>query len=315
MVSEKNFKNLMIFVSDSLRYDYLPDSIKSEGRVARVIAQSTHTPSSFASIVTGLEVENHEVYDWDDRLGSVETVFDLFPYSEYYDHPSTPMRRILGFEMEKKPIELEEMEESFVWLERAMDTHQPYGVIGHGNEIPEGFEDGKKYISSLKKGGLDPVREYREGVRKAEEHFWNHVDDLKDMGVFENTLVVFTSDHGEILSKWYPDVHNRPPCRELVEVPAVFLASEPLPEVSKCMRMIDLIPTALELMGYEESLGQGVSRLGETEEVRAKAQYRDTETEWVCTEEGVRTANPLKVGYHKAKEIGMKLVKDVLRKW
>lgn len=315
MISETNLKNLVVYVSDSLRYDYLPDSIASEGQVARVIAQSTHTPSSFASIVTGLKVGNHGVYDWDDRLEGVETIFDLFPHFEYYDHPSDPMRRILGFEMGKKPKELEKMKEPFVWLERAMDTHQPYGMIGHGNEIPEEFEDGGEYISSLKKGELNPVREYRKGVKKAEEHFWNHVEDLRNMGIFEDTLVVFTSDHGEILSRWYPDVHNRPPSRELVEVPAVFLTSRQLPEISKCMKMIDLVPSALDLMGKKKVLGQGISRVGETEEVRGKARYRDTETEWVCCEGSFRTASPLKVGYHKAKEIGMKLVKDVLRKW
>lgn len=307
-MSQNRIKNLMIFVADSLRYDFLPDSIASMGEVVRSIAPSTHTPASFSSIVTGMNVRDHNVRGWDDVLDEdLQTVFDLFPNSEFYDHPNDPMRKILGFN-DKNLTELTDMREPFIWMERAMDSHQPYGEIKHGNVIPDGIKKGEEYKWSLKRGDMEPEKEYKKGIRSVEKHFLSHYKELENEGLLKNTLVVFTSDHGEILNRWYHDCHNLPPCKELVEVPVVFIMDNSLFTLPSCMRSIDIIPTALDIMSNEIGLGEGISRKGKKEsEVRGINQFENIKTEWKCTNNGLETTTPLKVIYHKMKSRGIRL--------
>ncbi len=144
-------------------------------------------------------------------------------------------------------IELQDIDEPFFYVERAMDTHWPYGKISHGNEMPEDSEQ---------EGSL-PER-YQKGIKSTEEHFWRHVRELKDRGIFDETLVVFTSDHGELLEEehfglqW--DGHNKPMVRDLVVVPTVFLNAE---LSSKRARTIDIVPTALS-MTDRDLIGDGI---------------------------------------------------------
>lgn len=52
--SNPGIKNIMIFVSDALRWDYLPQSVARRGITFKTIASSLFTASSFPSMVTGL---------------------------------------------------------------------------------------------------------------------------------------------------------------------------------------------------------------------------------------------------------------------
>lgn len=235
----------MIFVADALRYDYLPKSIAKAGNVIKTLAPSLYTPTSFASLVTAKSPENHNVRTFFDSLDMrLKTVFDVFEYGSYYDHPNDPMCKIVLRHC-PSPKELTEMEEPFVWVERAMDTHIPYGHIKHGNEVKNTTLAGKEYQYALYSRKLDARKEYKEGVEEVERHFWSHIDELKDTGVLERTLIIFTSDHGELLGEFGRFTHNYPPCRELVEVPTVFLGTNLNVEF---MRSIDIIPTALGIL-------------------------------------------------------------------
>jgi len=248
-------KNLVIFVADSLRYDYIPKTIAKKGSLIKTLSPSLYTSTSFASLLTARSPENHNVRTFFDSLDPrIKTVFDVFEHGSYYDHPNDPMSKIV-LKNCPSPIELKEMEEPFVWVERAMDTHIPYGRMRHGNEISrKNGVVGKEYIHALLSGKIDRVKEYIKGVRGVEEHFWSHIDELKSMGVYERTLVIFTADHGELLGEYCTaDVHNYPPCRELVEVPTVFLNMKLGIDL---MRSIDILPTALSILGKKRLFGK-----------------------------------------------------------
>lgn len=245
-------KNVYIYVSDALRYDHMPDSIASEGNVIPTLSPAGYSPIAFTSMVSGKDPRNHNVRAFYDRI-DVETAFDKFDNHCYYDHPDDIMtKQVFGNYVTAK--ELKEMEEPFFYVERALETHRPYARVGHGNEIPEEHEYDK------------PIEEeYKAGAEKSEEHFWRHIEELKEMGVYEDTLVIFTSDHGEwigeeVLGKIRRD-HNRPVRRELSIVPTVFLNYDN-DESWERMRTIDIIPTALDIVG-REPIGDGVSLLQE----------------------------------------------------
>ncbi|GEM_PF-648061 len=233
------FENVYVYVSDALRCDWVPESIASEGDVMPTLAPAAYTPISFSSLASGLSPENHSVRSFHDCL-EADTVLDGFESACYYDHPDGAMSRNV-FGSHGDPRELDSVEEPFFYVERALDTHFPYGQVPHGNEIPDDPE---------MSGGH--VERYERGVESTERHFWSHVQNLKDRGILEDTLVIFTSDHGELLGEHRlfreRHGHNMPLTRELCVVPTVFLNYEAGYER---MRTIDIAPTAAALTDRE----------------------------------------------------------------
>jgi hypothetical protein len=231
------FKNIYIYVSDALRYDYVPDSIAEEGNVIPTLTPGSYTPISFSSMLTGMNPSNHNVRSFYDTLEN-KTFFDLFENHCYYDHPDSAMASKV-FKNHTTSKELSEMEEPFLHVERALDTHTPYGEVGHGNDIPE---------DQSQEG--DKKKLYQEGVKNTEKHFWDHVEELKELGLYEDTLIIFTSDHGELNGekKLFQNRygHNKPVCKELNIGPTVFLNYEE--DNWDRARLIDLIPTALDII-------------------------------------------------------------------
>lgn len=230
-----SFKNVYIYVSDALRYDSIPDSIAEEGKVIPTLAPGGYTPICFSSLISGKDPRNHSVRSFYDTL-EPGNVFDLFENHCYYDHPEDAMCRNV-FRKYTTSKELEDMEEPFFYVERALDTHEPYGQVKHGNEIPDASREG-----TVEEG-------YREGVEATEEHFRSHVEKLKKLGLYEDTLIIFTSDHGELLGekKVFRERtgHNKPMCRELNVVPTVFVNADV--DFGRA-RTIDLVPTALSMI-------------------------------------------------------------------
>ena len=116
-------RNLVILVADSLRYDYLPKTIKGKGSTIKTLAQATYTPPSFASLVLGLSPEDHKVRWFFDTVAiSKASVFDFFRNGCFFDHPDDPMSKIV-LKKWANNLELKEIPEPFVWIERLMDTH------------------------------------------------------------------------------------------------------------------------------------------------------------------------------------------------
>ncbi len=250
-------RNIVILVADSLRYDSVPDSIAGDSASAVIptLAPSLHTPTSFASLFTGLEAQNHTVRRFIEDLDpGTETAFDRVPNASFWDGPDSALNKHV---FKSSLQDLDEMEEPFLWIERVMDTHLPYGKLGHQQDY-DFDEGGWEYIERLK--GEDRVREaYQEGLDAFAEHFRHHLDELEDRGILDDTLVVVTSDHGELLGErflWRERYeHNYPPLRPLVEVPTVFYNAE---VDAEAMRLVDVVPTALGITGRDGTLGDGV---------------------------------------------------------
>lgn len=245
-------ENIFIFVADALRYDFLPNSIKSEGKVLKTLAPSLHTPTSFSSLITGRNPTNHNVRSFFDTLDPhIDTLFDKFEEGSYYDHPQDPMSKTV-LKHCPKPRELAELSPPFIYIERAMETHVPYGKISHGNDVNvlkrRGVPLGQEYVNKLKRGEISTY-EYIKGVKKVEKHFWGHIRELQEQNLLDDTLVIFTSDHGELLGekillkRWY--THSLPMCKELVLVPTVFFGFNFDVDF---IRTIDIASTALNIL-------------------------------------------------------------------
>jgi len=113
---------------------------------------------------------------------------------------------------------------------------------------------------------------------------------LEDLGVLDNTLIVYTSDHGETLydHDCFFDHHGL--YDQTLHIPLIFWRPGLVPEgkrVTGCTLQEDLVPTILDLMGFErqrKGLGlDGVSAVpvvcGDKDALRSE--FYITECTWM----------------------------------
>ncbi len=106
---------------------------------------------------------------------------------------------------------------------------------------------------------VDHVRNYFSQVSSVDHYIGQVLDQLRDDGVLDHTLVVFTSDHGEYLGSHHKLGKNGP-YLEAYGVPFILRWAEHLPPGID-LNMIgvpDIFPTILGLLGMEENIPDGV---------------------------------------------------------
>ncbi|MCJ7450364.1 MAG: sulfatase-like hydrolase/transferase [Candidatus Nanohaloarchaeota archaeon QJJ-9] len=213
-----------------------------------------------------------------------KSCFEAFKNAGYYDGPDSSS--INNYIAKTETKDLEEIEPPFIWAERVMLTHLPYGKIDHERRYE--FEiSGKEYIEKGRKGEIDLEKEYREGCTKMGEYVKERINELEERGILGETLVIITSDHGECLGEKFLGRkrydHNFPAVEEIAQVPTVFYNYD---LEAESMRLIDVIPTALSIVG-KKGIGDGVD-VRETE-IREGRNIMDDpkvflDTEWKFNE-------------------------------
>jgi len=126
----------------------------------------------------------------------------------------------------------------------------------------EGIGQLRRMLDSMSEEELDFIRDrYDEEVRFTDAAIGRLLDRLKRLGLAENTLVVFTADHGEEFRDHGWLGHTQSLYRELVHVPLVMRGPglDRMRRFSAPVSAVDLAPTLLELLGFRESLGDGTS--------------------------------------------------------
>lgn len=118
--------------------------------------------------------------------------------------------------------------------------HTPYTA-------PDEFTDLYKHTP------LEP-KEYYGAVSAVDYHVGRVIRALHDLGLAENTVVIFTSDHGDHFGTRPGNAHKRGAYDDCARVPLIVYAPKII--VSRQMRTelvsnVDLMPTILELAGVE----------------------------------------------------------------
>lgn len=255
-LNNEDIKNVVIFVSDSLRWDHLLDEIAKMGKVYKTISSSLYTASSFPSIISGLYPPRHRVFNWNDIIEKKHKGF--FNNSDINTSlwcettwtkmgpDNSDIHRILRI---KNGTSLEKIETPFVYLEDDKGGHCPYGFPF------EKYTGGCKefFKEFYKKENRELKKQYRLGIEESAKNFKKRIDTLKKRDILDETLIIFTSDHGELLGEYGGLIgHGRPPCPELVYVPTVFIHKSIKPETEKkyVIRHVDLYPTIAEILGF-----------------------------------------------------------------
>lgn len=256
-------ENVYVFVADSLREDFLPQEVTRRGLSFESVASSTYTPPSFASMFTGLYPPKHGVYSFSHKVpDGTDTLFDRNggDLSVTYHSPTVwvegpnPLHRIFGIPGERS---LEDLDPPFIHVEHDCGGHCPYGGLG-------GFKGdcGDSFEELGRTGTLKEA--YRKGVESSAERFLEKIDYLEDEGFLEDTLIIFTSDHGELLGEYGGLVaHCLPMTPELVYVPTVLMHPDlPVNETSdRLARGVDVFPTILGTIGQEPEGMDGANLL------------------------------------------------------
>jgi arylsulfatase A-like enzyme len=110
------------------------------------------------------------------------------------------------------------------------------------------------------------IRNYYAMITGVDEQFGRILDALKDEGLEKNTIVLFTSDHGNCLG-----IHDRisksNPYEESVRIPFIIRWNNKLTPRHDDMLIStpDIFPTLMQLMGFAKSIPTGVQGTGYSE--------------------------------------------------
>jgi len=172
-------------------------------------------------------------------------------------------RRFLGWL--RGPARLESI---FAYL-HYIDLHDPYRpeppydrLFGEPGPVYEGvdFAEWGAYLEGVRTGRIQLSREdvgalellYDGQIRYLDERIGRLLEELKRRGLYDRSLIVVTSDHGDAFMEHGFISHSAAPYEELVHVPLLVK----LPggrhagrRVEEQVRLIDLFPTILDVLG------------------------------------------------------------------
>lgn len=278
-LDEQTVTNVYIYVCDSLRYDERPPEVCNRGMTVPTIAQGLCTPPSMASLVTGRYPPNHGI--------------------EWFGHTLDDTGRSL--------FDIEGIESGFtsMWDDAALDAvvgsppkrtlndvTEPFLIVEHdhgGHVNYPGYRDISPAHMLRDHLTSDTLREqYRAGIGDSVDRFYERLRELARNDLRDETLVIFTSDHGELLDERGGFVgHRLPACPALMEVPTVFMhPALPTGIVEDgYIRHVDVLPSVSQVLTGEPIAGDGNSVIERSPTtprsythvaVRAPPAWRDT---------------------------------------
>jgi arylsulfatase A-like enzyme len=292
--------NVILIVVDTLRRDRLPgygalrDAAPALARLAeqgvlfeRVIAPSSWTKTSMASIVTARNPDRHGVRGVEDvlpeRFTSLAQAFSAGGYETVGINANPWLRREFGFASGYDVYEVHSFAPARKLNHRArtliadrsgrpfflylhyMDVHAPYlpgaacfgapplDVPGFG-PMPDKVLEGRYRKDALAAPGVQERVEalYEAEIRCADATIGELLDELRGLGRLDDTIVVVTSDHGEAFREHGTTEHGWNLYPEVYEVPLVIAWPGQLTagvRVDRQVSSVDLAPTLLELAG------------------------------------------------------------------
>jgi len=294
--------NVVVYVSDALRADHLGcygarfldtgtiDELAAGGvRFDQAISAAPWTAPAMTSLVTGLYAHHHGYLHWDAALDqTTETLFRAFSAHGYevgtfvfdtnYLFKDLPEANVLGTS--------ETLDQATAWLRENRRrpfllffhnwaTHMPYDIVH--SERKDWLAAKQEVIGGIQADSASALEATREGYRRAVERqsetlVASMLEELESLGLLEDTVFAFLSDHGESWGERFPDkqdvqgvyhMHGAALYDEIVNVPLILSAPGRLdPDVvASQVRSVDLMPTLLELAGLPGSDTDGESLL------------------------------------------------------
>lgn len=239
--------NLVVIIPDSLRADFWPDL---PGTTFDVICAGTESPTCIPTMLSGRPAGEHGIKWFQDDPIQHPTVFDLEQEGydvAYWDNPEDMTRHILRAPPSKP---LDEMEPPFVWVQRLMLTHHPYGVDWTDTDDPSQIVDpepgnvrafpgvsdewatGQEYLDGMRDGSINFLEDYQLGIDRTVARVDQARQILRERGLDEDTFVLVAADHGEAFggSLGYDsckhEIHTHQACHHIVNTKATVVGRD-----------------------------------------------------------------------------------------
>jgi len=157
---------------------------------------------------------------------------------------------------------------------QAYNQPEPYRTMHTGGSGPEkvtingrGYRPGWGWTDRLSEAALGKIDLYDGELSYVDTALGEVFDTLRELGVYENTAIIVTADHGEDLEEHNAPFEHREPYETTVGVPLIFKPPAGLPcpagrRVTGIVGHVDLLPSILALAEVEGPEGvDGVSWL------------------------------------------------------
>jgi len=147
-----------------------------------------------------------------------------------------------------------------------MESHHPYGATpSFARWLPQGVtpqqalavsQTEEPYITGEREmtvEDFDVLRAlYHGDITYLDDRIGTLVEHLRKLGVLDDTVVIITSDHGELFGEHHLMKHQWCVYNELLRVPLIVRyppAFDPGTRVTSVVRLVDLVPTILDIAG------------------------------------------------------------------
>jgi arylsulfatase A-like enzyme/Tfp pilus assembly protein PilF len=138
-------------------------------------------------------------------------------------------------------------DKNFFLMLHYYDPHNPYDPPPQYSDVSQ---EGKKYEDFLEL----QIELYDGEILFTDEQIGRMLEGLRDLGLEDNTIVVFTADHGEGLQEKQENTHSIFIYDATVKVPLIIKSPGRLPKgerIREQVRIIDIFPTILDLLGED----------------------------------------------------------------
>ncbi|WP_276256589.1 sulfatase-like hydrolase/transferase [Halomontanus rarus] len=258
-----------------LRPEHLVDAFPDDGREYQSGAADTRpTDASFTSYVTARAIERIETYAADPDTPFYQGVHYFGPHNPYY----LPEKYYHMYDPADVDLPASAVKETF---ENKPWTHRVQSRMAGLSDLS--LEDWRRFVAV-----------YHGWVTFIDDQVGRLLEALEEVGVADDTAVVFTSDHGSFLTAH--KMHDKGPAmyEDIYNVPFITSGFGPSGHVEdRFVSLLDLAPTFLDLTGVDipdEYDGRSLLNLyltdGEIEETAA------TETEGDADDTADLVANP-----------------------
>lgn len=273
------------------------DALAGDGVLfATAIAQAPSTLPSHASILTGLIPSHHGAFHHararlPDRITTLAEILKTKGFSTAAFHGGGQVSEIYGLSQGFDLYQYVENERfsrvvdhGIRWLEeRAPDqfflflhtyeTHVPYQAKEHLHRFEHDYQGPLPDLIPLAvfneinfeerplsaADSLHIMNTYDAAVYSMDVSLSRVIAYLKEKGIYDNTLIIFTSDHGEELGEHGKvGYHTHTVYDELLKVPLVIKFPSSAyagTQIERQVRSIDILPTVLDALRAEEHLG------------------------------------------------------------
>lgn len=255
----------------------------------QAMSNSPWTKPSMGSLFTSKYPHEHWAFHWTDNLSdkslTLAEVFKNWNYATYafQTNPAITEKHNFrqGFQYYKE-IVLEKADivtSNFnAWIQKHrkkpffaylhfMDTHVPYNAPQEFSQIfglkdntvftPGGFQTiDVRVLSEIGLSEHDKqniLSLYDGAIKYFDYNFGKIIDNLRKLGILNNTIIILTADHGEEFWEHGGFAHGHTLYNEVLQVPLIIDYSSHLPSkrIESYVQLLDLFPTILDIAGIQ----------------------------------------------------------------